>query len=159
MLRSLLIFFSLGIIVFSSWSAFVKPTYQKTAVNDLYPGTLSSQVIAEQPLFGQKDSITGNIKLIIEENNTTYIRLEDFLQRKQIPACPELKAYLTVDLDPKNKLDLGKLVATEGNINFTLPEKTDYKEYTHFVLWCTTYNSDYAHADIIEKENKGLFIK
>ncbi len=82
--------------------------------------------------FGHPASGTARI---IETGGKKYIRYENF---KTING-PDIYVYLSKDLDAKNYISLGKLKATEGNINYEIPASTNPSDYTYVLTWCRTF--------------------
>ena len=72
------------------------------------------------------------------------VRMEDF---KTING-PDLFVYLTTDLEATEFVDLGELKATEGNINYTVPEGVDTDAYSYVVVWCKQFGVLFNYADI-----------
>lgn len=86
---------------------------------------------------------SGNVK-IIETGGKQYIRYENF---KTING-PDLLVYLAKDLKAKEFISLGKLKATEGNINYEIPQATNIREYPYVLVWCEDFSVlfNYAHV-------------
>ena len=86
---------------------------------------------------------SGTVQVITSEN-TKIIRYENF---KTING-PDLYVYLSKDLQAKDFVDLGKIKATEGNINYEVPKNIDIKNYSYVIVWCKTFGVLFNSADI-----------
>ncbi len=85
----------------------------------------------------------GTVQVIEIEGETT-IRYENF---KTLNG-PDLFVYLSKDLDAKQFIDLGELKATEGNINYVVPEGVDVSEYKYVLTWCKQFGVLFNHAEL-----------
>ena len=90
------------------------------------PATISGT--AEHPA-------SGNAR-IVQSAGKTYLRYEDF---KTING-PDIFVYLSKDLAAKDYVDLGRVRATEGNINYEIPENIDPRQYPYALIWCKAFN-------------------
>ena len=86
---------------------------------------------------------SGTVR-VIEADGKRYVRYENF---KTING-PDLYVYLAKDLDAKEFVDLGKVKATEGNINYEIPTGIDTSEYHYVLTWCKAFGVLFNHADL-----------
>ena len=77
---------------------------------------------------------SGTVK-IIKADSKTYLRYENF---KTING-PDIYVYLAKDLDAKEYVSLGKVRATEGNINYEVPSNVNVSDYPYALTWCKTF--------------------
>lgn len=77
---------------------------------------------------------SGTVRLVAADG-TTYVRYENF---KTING-PDIYVYLAKDLDAKEFVSLGKVKATEGNINYQVPADVDASQYPYVLTWCKTF--------------------
>ena len=73
---------------------------------------------------------SGSVR-IVSDGADTYVRYENF---KTING-PDIYIYLAKDLDAKDFVNLGKVKATEGNINYKIPTSVNIKDY-RYVMVC-----------------------
>ncbi|OGG61047.1 hypothetical protein A3C87_01975 [Candidatus Kaiserbacteria bacterium RIFCSPHIGHO2_02_FULL_49_34] len=90
-------------------------------------------------------SATGTVR-VLEAEGKKYVRYEDF---KTING-PDLYVYLAKDLEAKEYLDLGVIRATEGNVNYEIPEGIDLTQYQYVLTWCKQFGVLFNYADISE---------
>ena len=69
---------------------------------------------------------SGTVRLV-EADGKTYVRYENF---KTING-PDIYVYLSKDLDATDFVSLGRVRATEGNINYEIPADVDPSEYRY----------------------------
>jgi len=81
---------------------------------------------------------------IVEAEGKTYIRYENY---KTING-PDIYVYLAKDLEAKEFIDLGKVKATEGNINYEIPTDLDLAEYRYVLTWCKAFGVLFNYADL-----------
>lgn len=86
---------------------------------------------------------SGEIK-IITSDTVKNVRYENF---KTING-PDLYVYLSKDLQAKDFISLGKLKATEGNINYAVPENINIQDYSYVIVWCKAFGVLFNSADI-----------
>lgn len=86
---------------------------------------------------------SGSIR-IVTDGSDSYIRYENF---KTING-PDIYVYLAKDLDAKTFISLGKVKATEGNINYKIVTGTNVKDYKYVMIWCKTFGVLFNYADI-----------
>ncbi len=141
----------MGVLSIGGYLVLIEPSQKSLAVNDIEPTGFSVEEIYQS-------KISGTLR-IIKNGERTLLRLENFKRVPTLPACLDLRAQLNLELDTKSSLDLGSFKATEGSINFEIPSGEDYLTYNKFMLWCKTYDSDYAHADLIAPDKRPLFLK
>lgn len=88
---------------------------------------------------------SGSVR-IIDDDTDAYIRYENF---KTING-PDIYVYLAKDLDAKEYVNLGKVKATEGNINYKIPTGINTENYKYVMVWCKAFGVLFNYADISE---------
>lgn len=84
---------------------------------------------------------------IVEAEGKAYVRYEDY---KTING-PDIYVYLAKDLDAKEFVDLGRVRATEGNINYEVPAGVNIAEYRYVLTWCKQFGVLFNYADISDQ--------
>jgi hypothetical protein len=77
---------------------------------------------------------SGTVR-IVTVNGKKYVRYENF---KTING-PDIYVYLSKDLGAKDYVSLGKVTATEGNINYEIPATANLSDYKYVLTWCKTF--------------------
>ena len=117
------IIYILGIVVGIGALAFayyaVSPLFRNIKVDEPLPeGKLETeQTFLAQVVGTTLHPASGTVR-IVETDGRNYIRYENF---KTING-PDIYVYLAKDLDAKDFVNLGKVKATEGNINYEIPD-------------------------------------
>lgn len=86
---------------------------------------------------------SGTVR-IVSADGKNYVRYENY---KTING-PDLFVYLAKDLDAKEFVNLGVLKATEGNINYEIPEGVNPQDYPYVLTWCKIFGVLFNHAEI-----------
>jgi hypothetical protein len=123
-------------------------TREPTFVED--PGAGNGQAMtdgvrARADLVAKAHEVEGNVQLI-KAGDEHYIRFEDL---KTING-PDLKIYLASDTTADDFIDLGSIKATEGNVNYTVPEGTDFEKYDTVLIWCKAFSVLFSYAEFTE---------
>ncbi len=77
---------------------------------------------------------SGTVRIVSDGDNH-FVRYEDF---KTING-PDIFVYLSKDLSASKYVSLGRVKATEGNINYSIPDEVDPREYPYVLVWCKTF--------------------
>ena len=88
------------------------------------------------PVSGTPAHPASGTARVVSVDGKNYLRYENF---KTING-PDLYVYLSKDPGGKDFISLGKLKATEGNINYEIPENTDPREYPYALTWCKNFS-------------------
>jgi uncharacterized protein (UPF0333 family) len=86
---------------------------------------------------------SGSLR-IVSDGTDTYIRYENF---KTING-PDIYVYLANDLEAKDFVSLGRVKATEGNVNYKIPDDIRVSEYKYVMVWCKAFGVLFNYADI-----------
>ena len=156
----------LGILVLGVAYWGISPLFHNIQANDALPSssTASDTNMAQggakspdvptsgQPLSGTNPAtVTGTLGhpasgtvRIIQSDGKQYVRYENF---KTING-PDIYVYLSKDLDAKEYINLGKVRATEGNINYVIPDRVNPADYPYVLTWCKTFGVLFNSAKV-----------
>ncbi|MEK7604242.1 MAG: DM13 domain-containing protein [Patescibacteria group bacterium] len=114
------------------------------AIPDASPGVSTptppeSFSIIDTPLH----PASGTVR-IVHADNKSYIRYENF---KTING-PDIFVYLAKDLGAKEYVNIGAVKATEGNVNYEIPEGVNVDEYRYVMVWCKAFGVLFNYADL-----------
>ena len=84
----------------------------------------------------------GTARLMFIDKRQT-LRFENF----RTDNGPELRVFLSPALNAADVIDLGPLRATQGSLNYAVPEGTDTRKYNKVLIWCNTYGVLYSYAE------------
>lgn len=130
----------------------ISPLFRNIEVNDPLPG--EERVV---PIPGTADRergpaevagtaghpASGTVRIVVADGKQ-YVRYENF---KTING-PDIYVYLAKDRDAKEFVDLGPVKATEGNINYEVPEGVDPAEYPFVLTWCRAFDVLFNSAEL-----------
>lgn len=151
----------LGVVVLvgALWFAYyaISPLFINIKVDEALPGvqpqvqtsTPDSQVpVATEPtgtpVVGTAGHPASGTARIVKTERNIYVRYEDY---KTING-PDIYVYLAKDLDAKEFIDLGRVRATEGNINYEVPAGINTDEYRYVLTWCKQFGVLFNYADL-----------
>lgn len=107
------------------------------------------RTVSSGPLSGADEfHFAEGTALLIETAPGVYIlRLEEFSVRNG----PDLFVYLAVSPDQfdDSAINLGELRATDGSINYDVPDGTDISQYQGVVIWCRAFAVLFGTAPLI----------
>lgn len=133
-----------GVLWFAYYA--LSPLFINIKVDEALPVTQSPEpvekmaaVVVDTPAH----PASGFVR-IIEADDKTYVRYENY---KTING-PDIYVYLAKDLDAKEYVDLGKVRATEGNINYEVPEGVNVSDYQYVLTWCKQFGVLFNYADL-----------
>jgi len=82
--------------------------------------------------------------LLIEQNGKKILRFEDF----DTINGPNLHIYLSSELGVGDSIDLGRIKATKGSVNYEIPEGIDTDKYNKVLVWCVPFRVLFSYAEI-----------
>ena len=103
------------------------------------PGDSASAAVEGTP--GHPAS--GTVR-VVAVGDKQYLRYENF---KTING-PDIYVYLSKDLGAKEFINLGAVRATEGNINYEIPDTVNPRDYPYALVWCKTFGVLFNSAKV-----------
>lgn len=101
----------------------------------------SSSILAESSFLKSAHSVKGKAK-IVHTPKELVLRFEDF----DTINGPDLRVYLSSDLEATDFIDLGELKANKGNFNYSIPDGTDTTKYNKVLVYCRAYTKLFSYA-------------
>ena len=127
----------------------VIPTFTRSTLVEALPSGGSSapasQVLRQGDLKQLNAADFGHGKVeVVQAGDTRYLRFDNV----EIAAAPDMFAYLSdrTDGQPGNFTDLGRVKATSGSFNYTLPSGLDLSRVRSVVVWCRTFHVTVTYA-------------
>ena len=79
-------------------------------------------------------------------NGTKYLRFENFSTTNG----PDLRVYLTMNTTELDQeyIDLGKNKATQGNLNYELPDNISLDTYNTVLIWSRAFSVLFGFAQL-----------
>ena len=82
--------------------------------------------------------------LLIETAEGKILRFEDF----ETVNGPNLHIYLASSLGDDDFVDLGKIRATKGSVNYEIPAGTDTDRYNKVLIWCVPFKVLFGYSEL-----------
>ncbi|MCU0382112.1 MAG: DM13 domain-containing protein, partial [Chitinophagaceae bacterium] len=108
------------------------------------PITGSGMILAEGAFSGSGSYQVSGKALILEQNGTKFLRLENFSASNG----PDLKVYLSRDRSASSFITLGSLKSVSGNQNYALTGMPDLAEYPYALIWCQQFGVLFGAANL-----------
>lgn len=144
------IWYGLGFIALAGivWFAYyaISPLFTNIRMNEPPPVESEKTALTGTEVKGTPAHPASGIAKIIPGEGKNYLRYEDF---KTING-PDLYVYLSKDLAAKDYVNLGRIKATEGNVNYEIPAGTDAGDYRYALVWCKAFGVLFNYADFSE---------
>ena len=87
----------------------------------------------------------GAARIIRDASGNLILRLENF----SVTNGPDLHVFLTTTNGyDGDRIDLGKLKATDGNQNYAIPAGTDVTKYKSAIVWCVSFRVLFSIATL-----------
>ena len=86
--------------------------------------------------------------ILAEDMGKKILRFENF----EVLNGPDLHVWLVPSLNSPEEdyIDLGKLKATKGNINYEISEEIDFEKYDKVIIWCVPFKVLFGYAELDE---------
>lgn len=141
------IFIALGVLVVGAVAYYgISPIFMHTVIDDTVPGQGDANTILSTgaEVVGTVGHPAEGIARIVRTDGKIYLRYENF---KTLNG-PDLFVYLASNKDATEFVNLGRLKATEGNVNYEISEGTDLSKYPYALVWCRAFGVLFNSADL-----------
>lgn len=88
-------------------------------------------------------TVTGNVR-VYQKDGKLVLALENFNSSNG----PDLRVYLSKEMQPVNFIELGRLKSVQGNQLYDIPATTDFGNYKFAVIHCQQFNRVFGYATI-----------
>lgn len=107
--------------------------------------TMPSQatVVSEGDFKPRAHDVKGKV-VLIEKDGKKTLRFENF----ETINGPNLHIYLSSQLGDDDYIDLGKIKATKGNVNYELENTIDTTKYNKVLVWCVPFRVLFSYAEL-----------
>lgn len=122
----------------------ISPLFRNIEANDVLPDSEDVQTSASAQVVGTTGHPASGSVRLVEADGKAYVRYENF---KTING-PDIYVYLSKDLDAKEFVNLGRVRATEGNINYEIPAGVGVADYRYVLTWCKAFGVLFNYADL-----------
>lgn len=121
----------------------LSPLWRTITLNESMPVGTTATITARPIVDTVAHPASGTVSLL-QSDNEAILRYENF---KTING-PDLKIYLSTDLEASEFVDLGPIKATEGSVNYAIPNGTDLQKYRYALVWCEQFGVLFNSADL-----------
>lgn len=101
------------------------------------------RLIAQGDLVPRAHEVEGKA-LLIESDGKKILRFEGL----ETIDGPNLHVFLSSELGVSDAIDLGRRKATEGNVNYELPDGIDTAKYNKVLYWCVPFRVLFSYAEL-----------
>jgi hypothetical protein len=137
-MKRLIYIIILGVAVFIS--ACKKENTPSAILNEMTDSTAIPQATGTFN-SGPYGSVSGNAKILL--TGTMYdLKLMNFSSSNG----PDLRVYLSKEMNPVNYIDLGPLKATGGNQLYPIGVPVDFTQYKYALIHCRQFNHLFGWA-------------
>lgn len=88
-------------------------------------------------------TVTGNVR-VYQKDDKLVLALENFNSSNG----PDLRVYLSKEMQPVNFIELGRLKSVQGNQLYDIPGTPDFGNYKFAVIHCKQFNRVFGYATI-----------
>lgn len=140
-----------GIVLIGLAYYTISPLFIRIEVNDPNPivdnssSTDPVRSVASVPVVGTAGHPASGTVRIVEADGKKYVRYENF---KTING-PDIYVYLAKDIEAKEFVNLGRVRATEGNVNYEIPAEISVADYPYVLTWCKAFGVLFNSAKVL----------
>ena len=111
-------------------------------VNDPLPPA-SSSILSQGTFMNGVHETSGTVKVVLD-GSTKKLVIENF----QTESGPDLKIYLSTDINATSFVNLGDLKSTNGNLVYGIANSTDLDTYKYALIWCEQFAVRFGSAEL-----------
>ena len=93
---------------------------------------------------GPYGNVRGTANIFRNTDGTLQLQLQDLASSNG----PDLKVYLSKELQPVNFINLGDLKSTNGNQVYTIQGTPDFDAYKFVLIHCKSFNHMFGSAEL-----------
>ena len=93
-----------------------------------------TKLLASAPFVAREHDVKGKA-LLIEDGGKKILRFENF----ETINGPDVRIYLSADLQARDFVEVSPLRATKGNVNYDIPAGTNTAKYNKVLVWCKAF--------------------
>ena len=94
-------------------------------------------------LMGVNHTASGTAA-VYDNNGKKVVYLDPFNSQ----SGPDLKVYLSKDINASSYINLGALKSTSGMQSYDVPGTPDLSQYTYIHIWCEQFTVVFARAEL-----------
>ena len=135
-------YFIIGVIIilFAAWYL-ISPAFKVIEMEEKIPTNI--ELISQGDFMEKEHEVEGKALLLLN-NQEKVLRFENF----ETINGPNLHIYLSADLEANDYVDLGKIKATKGSVNYNLDSSIDTEKYNKVLVWCVPFQVLFSYAEL-----------
>jgi hypothetical protein len=103
----------------------------------------SATLLSEGNWMGSGGYDVNGTAQIFEDRDKKVLLFTDFMSSNG----PDLKVYLSTDMNASSFVNLGKLKSTNGNQTYEILDGTDLEEFKFALIWCERFSVLFGKAE------------
>lgn len=111
-------------------------------INDDFD-TTTATVLKSGTLAGIGHTVSGTVTIYKSASSKTVV-LDPFSSQNG----PDLKVYLSKDINASSYISLGALKSTSGKQSYEIPGNPDVTDYNYVMVWCEQFTVVFGRAEI-----------
>ncbi len=135
-------YYSVLVVVTFLFAACTKQTTSTQVLNEL-PDTSAVLYLKGNFMNGPWGTTSGEAR-IYKKGSTYQLGLEMFMASNG----PDLKVYLSKEVQPITFVNLGSLKSVSGNQLYIIPVNVDFTQYKYALIHCQQYNHLFGSAEL-----------
>jgi len=139
----------LAVIVLAAAYYLISPLFRVVEMNEESPiesdlrGEIVANILYESGFIPANHDVAGKV-LVIDDGDSRILRFEDF----DTVNGPDLFIYLATDNSAEDYVNLGRIKATKGNVNYDIPANVDLEKYDTVLVWCRAFRVLFSYAEL-----------
>jgi len=120
----------------------VKDKTPTGTLDERVPGSSTGFLYSGDFLNGPYGNVTGRAHISKDSSGTLKLKLENLVSSNG----PDLRVYLSKEIQPVNFINLGNLKSVSGNQVYDISGTPDFMEYKYALIHCQAYNHLFGFA-------------
>lgn len=134
---------TLSVLLLSALLACTKDNVTPTApVSDVFDPTKAT-LLKQGTLMGIGHTASGQVS-IYDDKGTKVILLDPYSSQ----SGPDLKVYLSKDINASEYINVGKLKSITGKQSYMVPGNPDISQYNYVHIWCEQFTVVFGRAEV-----------
>ncbi len=133
----------LGVILWVVLSSCTKDATSSDQINEQVGSSATPVTSAMAFTSANSYTVTGNVR-VYQKDGKLILALENFNSTNG----PDLRVYISKEMQPVNFIELGRLKSVQGNQLYDIPGTPDFDIYKFAVIHCQQFNRVFGYATI-----------
>ncbi|MBL0884267.1 MAG: DM13 domain-containing protein [Chitinophagaceae bacterium] len=136
-------FYFLGIVFLFVLNGCTKTGSSSEPINEMIGNSGTPVTSAMAFTSANSYTVTGNVR-VYQKDGKLILALENFKSSNG----PDLRVYLSKEMQPVNFIELGRLKSVQGNQLYDIPGNPDFNTYKFAIIHCQQFNRVFGFASI-----------